>query len=148
MTLKDKIVLSLMNKIVERINSSAKLTINDVLDSYGATGRTMCISITDIGDGVTLKVEDGAMSLDDFDESFTPTCIVAMNKNTFAAILTNKLSHSDAFLRGALQIVGDNWLRDSVILGKIFDEMKDIMLPSKTSKKKTTKKSTSKCACE
>lgn len=144
MALKDVIVLSLMNKIVERINGSNTLTINEVLEAYGATGRTMCMTITDIGDGITLTVDDGVMSLEDFDESVVPTCVVAMNKNTFAAILTNKISHSDAFLRGQMQIVGDNWLRDSVILGKIFEEMKNIMLPSKA-KTKTTKKPETAC---
>ena len=58
MTLKDAIVLGLMNKIVERINSSTTLTINDILENYGATGRTMCITITDIGDGYLYLIDN------------------------------------------------------------------------------------------
>ena len=122
-TIKDLIIKKVVHAMVKRANDNFNM--QEILEKYSADGRSMAILITDIQDGFGFNIIDGQMAMDTIKE---PTCVVSMDKKTFSAIVTGKVSQSQAFLMDSLEITGDNWLRDSIVLSKIFDELKGIML--------------------
>jgi putative sterol carrier protein len=121
--LKDLLIKKVVHVMVKRANDSFDM--QELLEKYSADGRSMAILITDISDGFGFNIADGQMVMDAIEK---PTCVVSMDKKTFSAVVTGKVTQSQAFLMDSLQITGDNWLRDSIVLSKIFDELKDTML--------------------
>ena len=121
--IKDLIIKKVVHAMVKRANDTFDM--QELLDKYSADERSMTVLITDIQDGFGFNIVDGQMAMDVIED---PTCIVSMDKKTFSAIVTGKVTQSQAFLMDSLQITGDDWLRDSIVLSKIFDELKDIML--------------------
>ena len=121
--IKDMIIKKVVHSMVKRANDSFNM--QELLMKYSADGRSMAVLITDIQDGFGFNIIDGQMAMDMVDD---PTCVVSMDKKTFSAIVTGKVTQSQAFLMDSLQITGDSWLRDSIVLSKIFDELKDTML--------------------
>jgi len=121
--IKDMLIKKVVRAMVSRANDSFNM--QEVLEKYSADGRSMAILITDIQDGFGFNIIDGQMAMDTLDD---PTCVVSMDKKTFSAIVTGKVTQSQAFLMDSLQITGSSWLRDSIVLSKIFDELKDTML--------------------
>lgn len=121
--IKDALIKRVINAMVGRANE--KFDMNEVLEKYSATGRTMSIIISDLDDGYGFNVKDGKLTLEDI---VSPTCLISMNKATFSAIATGKITQTQAFLMDSVKIVGDNWLRDSLVINKIFDELKGVML--------------------
>ena len=109
--------------MVRRANE--KHDMQEVLSEHGADGRTMSIIITDIDDGYGFSVENGNIVTASIDN---PTCIVSMDKKTFSAIVTSKITPTQAFFRNNIIIDGNEWLRDSIVINKIFEEIKGTML--------------------
>ena len=124
--IKDLIIKKVVQAMVKRANDNYNM--QEVLEKYSAGGRSMAILITDIQDGFGFNIIDGQMVMDILEN---PTCGVSMDKKTFSAIVTGKITQSQAFFMNSLQITGDNWLRDSIVLSKIFDELRDTMLTKK-----------------
>lgn len=121
--IKDLIIKKVVHAMVNRANDSFDM--QELLNKYSADGRSMAILITDIQDGFGFNIVEGQMAMEALEN---PTCVVSMDKKTFSAIVTGKISNSQAFLMDSLQISGDDWLRDSIVLNKIFNELKDTML--------------------
>lgn len=121
--IKDLIIKKVVHAMVNRANDSFDM--QELLNKYSADGRSMAILITDIQDGFGFNIVEGQMAMEAIEN---PTCVVSMDKKTFSAIVTGKISNSQAFLMDSLQISGDDWLRDSIVLNKIFNELKDTML--------------------
>lgn len=121
--IRDRLIKEVINGMVRRANE--KYDMKEVLDKYNATGRTMSIVISDLDDGYGFNVKDGKLTLEDI---VSPTCVISMNKATFSAIATNKITNTQAFLMDSVKVVGDNWLRDALVVNKIFDELKGTML--------------------
>lgn len=121
--IKDTLIKQVINAMVRRANE--KYDMRDILNKYNATGRTMSIVISDLEDGYGFNVKDGKLTLEDISN---PTCVISMNKATFSAIATNKITNTQAFLMDSVKVVGDNWLRDALVINKIFDELKGTML--------------------
>lgn len=120
---KDELIKQVIQAMISRANS--RFDMEEVLKKYSAENRTMNIIITDLGDGYSFAVNDGKMIISSVEN---PTCIVSMNKQTFSAIATGKVTQSQAFLMDAVNIKGKDWLRDSIVLNKIFEEIKAVML--------------------
>lgn len=121
--IRDLIIKKVVHSMVKRANDNFDM--QDVLEKYSAGGRSMAILITDIDDGFGFNIIDGKMAMETIEN---PTCVISIDKKTFSAIVTGKITQSQAFLMDSLQISGDNWLRDSIVLSKIFEELKGTML--------------------
>lgn len=133
MTLQDRIKDSLIKSVIQAMvrRANDKFDMREVLEKYNATGRTMQIVITDLDDGYGFNVSDGKLTLN---EVPNPTCIISMNKATFSAIATQKLTQTQAFLMDSLKVEGNNWLRDSLVINKIFEELRTSMLTKQKEK--------------
>lgn len=118
---------ALVKKVVEVMLGTANknMDFNNVLKTYNAAGRTMLLQITDIGDGVGFGVADGMLC--NTDMITEPTCIVNLNKSIFSSIVTGKVTHQQAFFMGEVEIIGNDWARDSIILSKIFTRIKEVL---------------------
>jgi putative sterol carrier protein len=123
MTIKDAMIGLVLKTVVNRVNNSFDL--NKVLDRYNADGRTMMVIITDIGEGTGFSIVNGTLVSGAIEN---PTCTVRMTKDILAAIVTNKLSQQQAFLMGGVDIESNERLRDSIVLNKIFDEMRGVIV--------------------
>lgn len=122
-SLRDNLIKAVIVGMVRRANE--KHDMQEVLSTHGADGRTMSIVITDIDGGYGFSVENSKIVTSSIEN---PTCIVSMDKKTFSAIVTNKITPTQAFFRNNIIIDGNDWLRDSIVVNKIFDEVKDAML--------------------
>lgn len=118
---------ALVKKAVEimLITANTSIDFSKVIKEYNAAGRTMLLQITDIGDGVGFGVADGRLC--DTDAITEPTCIVNLNKSIFSSIVTGKMTHQQAFFMGEVEIIGNDWARDSIILSKIFTRIKEVL---------------------
>lgn len=123
MGIRDTLIKAVILGMIRRAND--KHDMQEVLEEHSADGRTMSIIITDIDDGYGFNVTNGKIVTGSIDN---PTCIVSMDKQTFSAIATGKLTPSQAFFRNNLTVDGNEWLRDSIVVNKIFDEIKDTMM--------------------
>ena len=123
MAIKDAMIAMVLNTVINRINNNFDM--NQLLHEYNAEGRTMTVIVTDLGEGTGFSVVDGALSAGNLDES---TCRVSMSKAVLAAVVTNKMTQQQAFLMGEVKIESNERLRDSIILNKIFDEMKEVIV--------------------
>ena len=127
MSLQERIKDSLIKQVVQGMVSraNAKFDMHQVMQKYSAEGRTLNFIITDLDDGYGFAIVDSRMVLTNV---LNPTCLVSMEKRTFSAIVTGKISQTQAFLMDEIKVVGTNWLRDSIVINKIFDELKNVML--------------------
>lgn len=126
MALPDGIIKMAINKVISKSNASIDFdalistigTINDV-------DKKLVIRIADMKSACGLGIKDGKMV--EVDKVDNPDTVFSMDKNTFSAIILNKIDHRQAYYMGAIEAYGDNWIRDSILLGKIFDEIKIAM---------------------
>ena len=125
MAVNDFMIALVLKKVIKRINNNFDIT--DVLKDYNASGRTMSVVITDLNEGTGFSVVDGVLTAVHVDE---PTCTVTLTKDTLAAIVTNKITQQQAFLMGGVDIISSERIRDSIILNRIFDEMKETIVRS------------------
>jgi len=117
--IKDNLLRQVIIAMVRRVNEGHNM--DELLKKYNAEGRTVVILIKDLEGGFGMSVHDGKLHIGAIEN---PTCIVEMDKQTFSAIATGKLDPSQAFLMDRIKIDGSSWLRDSIILTKIFAEVK------------------------
>lgn len=120
MAIKDGMMKMALNVVIRKINK--RVNMSDVLSKYNADGRTMVVIITDLGENSGFSVANGKLVSGTIDD---PTCMVSLTKNILGAILTNKITHQQAFLLGEVTVTSDERLRDGIVLNKIFDEMKN-----------------------
>lgn len=119
--IQNMIIKRALDAVIKKINSN--IDMGEVMSKYNADdGRTMVVAITDLGEDSGFSVVNGKLMSGIIEN---PTCTVFMSKNVLGAILTNKLTHSQAFLLGEIDIRSDAKLRDSIVLNRIFKEMKD-----------------------
>lgn len=121
--IKDSILKQVIQAMVNRANNKFDMT--EVMNKYNAEQRTMNVVITDLDDGYGFAVVGGRMVLTNVD---SPTCVISMTKKTFSAIVTGKISQTQAFLMDSVIVTGNSWLRDAIVINKIFDELRDTML--------------------
>lgn len=127
MGLQDRIKDSLLKQVIQAMVNRAnnKFDMQEIMNKYSAEQRTMQVVITDLDDGYGFAVVGGKMILTNVD---SPTCVVSMSKKTFSAIVTGKISQTQAFLMDSVVVTGNSWLRDAILINKIFGELKDTML--------------------
>ena len=123
MTIKDNMIKMVLRTVIKKINKNFDMT--DIMDKYKADGRTMSIVITDLGEGTGFSVANGVLVDGNLEN---PTCVVKMKKDILAAIITNKITQQQAFLMGGVDISSNERLRDSIVINRIFDEMKGIII--------------------
>lgn len=123
MSIKDGMIAMVLMTVIKKINNN--FDVSELIHTYNADGRTMTIVITDLNEGTGFSVADGVLKSGDIDN---PTCAVRMTKDTLAAILTDKITHQQAFLMGSVDVISNERLRDSIVLNKIFNEMKEIVV--------------------
>ncbi len=128
MVLPDGIIKMAINKVISKSN--------DVIDfdalicnigSMNDVDKKLVIRITDMKSACGLGIKEGKMV--EVDKVDKPDTVFSMDKNTFSAIILNKVDHRQAYYMGAIEADGENWVRDSILLGKIFDEIKKVMRP-------------------
>ena len=86
--IKDLIIKKVVRAMVKRANDSFDM--QELLEKYSADGRSMAILITDIQDGFGFNIVEGQMAMEALEN---PTCVVSMDKKTFSAIVTGKISN-------------------------------------------------------
>ena len=121
--LKDAIIKKAIQKVIN--DSNEKLDFEAVIIEHGTASdvnKKLVIKITDMESNTGLGIKDGKMV--EIDKVDSPDTIFSMSKNSFSAILLNKIDHRQAYLVGAIDAYGENWVRDSILLGKIFDDIK------------------------
>lgn len=123
MTIKDGMIKMVLRTVIKKINKNFDMT--DIMDKYEADGRTMSIIITDLGEGTGFSVTNGVLVAGNLEN---PTCVVKMKKDILAAIITNKITQQQAFLMGGVDIRSNERLRDSIVINRIFGEMKGIIV--------------------
>lgn len=127
MGLQDRIKDSLLKQVIQAMVNRAnnKFDMQEMMNKYSAEQRTMNVIITDLDDGYGFAIMGGKMVLMNVED---PTCIISMSKKTFSAIVTGKINQTQAFLMDSVVVTGNSWLRDAIVINKIFDELKDAML--------------------
>lgn len=127
MGLQDRIKDSLLKQVIQAMVNRAnnKFDMQEMMNKYSAEQRTMNVIITDLDDGYGFAIMGGKMVLMNVED---PTCVISMSKKTFSAIVTGKINQTQAFLMDSVVVTGNSWLRDAIVINKIFDELKDAML--------------------
>lgn len=126
MNLPDSIIQLAIRKVIAKSNVS--IDFESLITNTGSMNdvdKKLVIRITDMNSVCGLGIKEGKMV--EVDKVDNPDTIFSMNKNTFSAIILNKISHRQAYFMGAIEADGDSWVRDSILLAKIFDEIKKAM---------------------
>lgn len=129
MTLPDGIIKMAISKVISK--SNAVIDFESLISNVGSISdvdKKLVIRITDMKTICGLGIKEGKMV--EVDKVDNPDTVFSMDKNTFSAIILNKIDHRQAYYMGAIEADGNNWVRDSILLGKIFDEIKKVMLPA------------------
>lgn len=126
MSLPDGIIQLVIKKVVSKSNE--KIDFDSLISNIGSihdVDKKLVIRITDMKIATGLGIQDGKMI--ELDKVERPDTVFSMDKNTFSAIILNKLDHRQAFFLGAIEADGENWIRDGVLLGKVFDSIRKAM---------------------
>ncbi len=126
MSLPDTIINLAIKKVINKSND--KIDFDSLIGSIGGihdVDKKLVIRITDMKVATGLGIQDGKMV--EVEKVNKPDTVFSMDKNCFSAILLNKLDHRQAFFLGAIEADGENWTRDSILLAKIFDEIRKAM---------------------
>jgi len=126
MSLPDGIIQLVIKKVISKSNE--KIDFDSLISNIGSihdVDKKLVIRITDMKVATGLGIQDGKMiELEKVDK---PDTVFSMDKNSFSAIILNKLDHRQAFFLGAIEADGENWIRDGVLLGKVFDKIREVM---------------------
>ena len=126
MVLPDGIIKMAINKVISK--SNAAIDFESLITNTGSMNdvdKKLVIRITDMKTACGLGIKEGKMV--EVDKVDTPDTVFSMDKNTFSAIILNKIDHRQAYYMGAIEADGESWVRDSILLAKIFDEIKKVM---------------------
>lgn len=131
MALPDGIIQLAIRKVISKSNSS--IDFESLITNTGSMNdvdKKLVIRITDMKVAAGLGIKEGKMV--EVDKVENPDTVFSMDKNTFSAIILNKIDHRQAYYMGAIEADGESWVRDSILLAKIFDEIKKAMNPGAT----------------
>ncbi len=126
MTLQDSIIKLAIRKVIKKSNEN--LDFDAIITKNGSIGdldKKLVVRITDMEENTGLGIQEG--KLVEVEKVLNPDTVFSMSKNTFSSIIMNKVDHRQAYFMGAIEADGENWVRDSILLGKIFDEIKRVM---------------------
>lgn len=120
----------LIKKAIQMVIKKSNEQINffNLIEQSGTASdvsKKLVIRISDMGSNTGLAVQDG--KLVEVDKVEKPDTIFSMTKNTFSNIIMGKLDHRQAYFLGVIEADGSNWVRDSILLAKIFDAIKEAM---------------------
>ena len=128
MALPDGIIKMAISKVISKSNAS--IDFESLITNTGSMNdvdKKLVIRITDMKTACGLGIKEGKMV--EVDKVDNPDTVFSMDKNTFSAIILNKIDHRQAYYMGAIEADGESWVRDSILLAKIFDEIKKVMIP-------------------
>ncbi len=126
MSLPDSIIKLAINKVISK--SNAAIDFESLITNTGSMNdvdKKLVIRVTDMKVATGLGIKEGKMV--EVDKVDNPDTVFSMDKNTFSAIILNKIDHRQAYYMGAIEADGESWVRDSILLAKIFDEIKKAM---------------------
>lgn len=126
MSLPDGIIKLAISKVISK--SNANIDFESLITNTGSMNdvdKKLVVRITDMKSACGLGIKDGKVV--EVDKVDNPDTVFSMDKNTFSAIILNKLDHRQAYYLGAVEADGESWFRDSILLAKIFDEIKKAM---------------------
>jgi putative sterol carrier protein len=126
MVLPDGIIKMAISKVISKSNE--KIDFESLISNTGSihdVDKKLVIRITDMKSACGIGIKEGKMV--EVDKVDKPDTVFSMDKNCFSAILLNKLDHRQAFFLGAIEADGESWVRDSILLAKIFDEIRKAM---------------------
>ena len=126
MGLKDAIIKMAIRRVLR--DSNEKINFTELITSSGSDSdlnKKLVIRITDMSSVTGLGIQNGAMV--EVEKVENPDTVFSMTKQTFSAIVMDKIDHRQAYWMGAIEADGTNWVRDSLLLGKIFDEVKRVI---------------------
>ena len=126
MSLPDGIIKMAITKVISKSNTS--IDFESLITNTGSMNdvdKKLVIRITDMKVATGLGIKEGKMV--EVDKVDNPDTVFSMDKNTFSAIILNKIDHRQAYYMGAIEADGESWVRDSILLAKIFDEIKKAM---------------------
>ncbi len=126
--LPDFLIKGVIRKVIAKSND--KIDFFNLIEKEGSVSdvdKKLVIRISDMESNTGLAVQQG--KLVEVDKVLNPDTVFSMTKNTFSNIILGKLDHRQAYFLGVIEADGNNWVRDSILLGKIFDEIKKVMNP-------------------
>lgn len=126
MSLKDEIIKMAIRKVIR--DSNSKLDFAELITNSGSDSdlhKKLIVRITDIDSITGIGIQNGKMM--EVDKVENPDTVFSMTKQTFSAIIMDKIDHRQAFWIGAIEADGENWVRDSLLLGKIFDAIRQVI---------------------
>lgn len=126
MGLDDEIIKMAIRKVIR--DSNAKLDFSELITSSGSDSdlhKKLIVRITDMNSVTGLGIQEGKMV--EVEKVENPDTVFSMTKQTFSAIIMDKIDHRQAYWMGAIEADGANWVRDSLLLGKIFDAIKKVI---------------------
>ena len=126
MSLPDGMIKMAITKVISKSNTS--IDFESLITNTGSMNdvdKKLVIRITDMKVATGLGIKEGKMV--EVDKVDNPDTVFSMDKNTFSAIILNKIDHRQAYYMGAIEADGESWVRDSILLAKIFDEIKKVM---------------------
>lgn len=126
MSLTDSIIKMAIRRVIKTSNS--KIDFTELITKTGSltdVSKKLVIRITDMEENTGIGIQEG--KLVEIEKVSKPDTIFSMDKNTFSSILLGKIDHRQAYFFGVIDCDGANWIRDSILLGKIFDEIKKAM---------------------
>lgn len=126
MGLKDEIIKMAIRRVIR--DSNEKLDFAELITNSGSDSdlyKKLVVRITDMDSITGLGIQDGKMV--EIEKVDNPDTVFSMTKQTFSAIVMDKIDHRQAYWMGAIEADGANWVRDSLLLGKIFDAIKKVI---------------------
>ena len=124
--LKDNLIKAVIKKVIT--DSNRKIDFTELILKNGSQvdlNKKLVINITDMDSVNGIGLQDG--KLVEVISVSNPDTIFNMTKNTFSSIILGKVDHRQAYFMGAIDTNGKDWLRDSILLGKVFDEVQKAM---------------------
>ncbi len=126
MKLKDEIIKAAIRKVIR--DSNSKLDFTELIVESGSDSdlhKKLVVRITDMDSNTGLGIQDGKMV--EIDKIEIPDTVFSMTKNDFSAIIMDKIEHRQCYFMGTIEADGANWVRDSLLLGKVFDAIKKVI---------------------
>ncbi len=126
MSLMDSIIKKAIRRVIS--DSNKKLDFAELITNSGSDSdlhKKLVVRITDMESITGLGIQDGKMV--EVEKVENPDTVFSMTKQTFSAIIMDKIDHRQAYFMGAIEADGANWVRDSLLLGKVFDAIKKVI---------------------
>ena len=114
MTIKDNVLAKYITYKINRMNVKYAKEIIALSDKY--PNRTVAVEIIDVGGGLGFAIDFSSKKIVELAAVSRPTCIMQCTLKVFKALVSGKIDPNKVYYGGFAKFVGENVLRDKVIL--------------------------------